>query len=147
MSVWLDPSSEICTQESSSWDWSRWNSKENQRDPCSRIKIAANLWLSGAYVWSCFPRPERLEMSVFDKDLKETYLRIKKLLPNTPRAVVLFLGGNLPGTAVIHSRMLSLFGMVARFAQWPAVYPCAEHLNGHQVVFITPNLHPGKCAK
>ena len=58
-----------------------------------------------------------LEMSVLDKHLKETYLRIQKLLPNTPRAVVLFLGGNLPGTAVIHSRMLSLFGMVARFAQ------------------------------
>ena len=54
------------------------------------------------------------EVSVFDKHLKETYLRIQKLLPNTPRAVVHFLGGNLPGTAVIHSRILSLFGMVAR---------------------------------
>ena len=54
------------------------------------------------------------EIAVFEKHLKETYLRIQKLLPNTPRAVVHFLGGNLPGTAVIHSRMLSLFGMVAR---------------------------------
>ena len=69
-------------------------------------------------------------MSVFDKDLQETYLRIKKLLPNTPRAVVLFLGGNLPGTAVIHSCMLSLFGMVARLRGDPLFIHAQNILTG-----------------
>ena len=55
-----------------------------------------------------------LEISTIDKHLKETHLNIQKLLRNTPRSVVHFLGGNLPGTALIHLRVLSLFGMVAR---------------------------------
>ena len=54
------------------------------------------------------------EITTLDKHLKDTYLNIQKLLQNTPRPVVHFLGGTLPGTAVIHLRMLTLFGMVAR---------------------------------
>ena len=54
------------------------------------------------------------EISTIDKHLKETHLNIQKLLKNTPRTVVHFLGGTLPGTADIHLRILSLFGMVAR---------------------------------
>ena len=54
------------------------------------------------------------EISTIDKHLKETYLIIQKLPKNTPRAVIHFLGGTLPGTADIHLRILSLFGMVAR---------------------------------
>ena len=54
------------------------------------------------------------EISTIDKHLKETHLNIQKLPKNTPRAVVHFLGGSLPGTADIHLRILSLFGMVTR---------------------------------
>ena len=70
------------------------------------------------------------EIAVLDKHLKETYLRIQKLLPNTPRAVVHFLGGNLPGTAVIHSRILSLFGMVARLRSDPLNIHAQKILTG-----------------
>ena len=54
------------------------------------------------------------EISTIDKHLKETHLNIQKLPKKTPRAVVHFLGGSLPGAAAIHLRILSLFGMVAR---------------------------------
>ena len=50
------------------------------------------------------------DISTIDKHLKETHLNIQKLPKNTPRAVVHFLGGSLPGTAEIHLRILGLFG-------------------------------------
>ena len=59
------------------------------------------------------------EISTLDKHMKETHLNIQKLHKNTPRAVVHFLGGALPGTAVIHLRILNLFGMVARLRDDP----------------------------
>ena len=37
-----------------------------------------------------------------------------RLHPQTPRCVVAFLGGSLPGSALIHLRMFSLFGMICR---------------------------------
>ena len=56
----------------------------------------------------------RSEISLLDKHLKVTYQNIQKLHQNTPRSVVYFLGGCLPGEAVIHLQFLSLFGMVSR---------------------------------
>ena len=67
----------------------------------------ASLYLSGS------------EVSLIDKHLKITYQNIQKLLPNTPSCVIHFLSGCLPGEAVIHLRMLGLFGMVARLSGDP----------------------------
>ena len=61
----------------------------------------------------------RSETSMIDKHLKDTYLNIQKLHKKTPDSVVYFLGGCLPGEAVIHLRMLTLFGMVARLHDDP----------------------------
>ena len=61
----------------------------------------------------------RSEISLIDKHLKATYQNIQKLLPNTPSCVIHFLSGCLPGEAVIHLRMLGLFGMVARLTDDP----------------------------
>ena len=44
----------------------------------------------------------RSETSMIDKHLKDTYLNIQKLHKKTPDSVVYFLGGCLPGEAVIH---------------------------------------------
>ena len=41
------------------------------------------------------------EISTIDKHLKETHLNLQKLLQNTPRPVVHFLGGSLPGTGAV----------------------------------------------
>ena len=70
------------------------------------------------------------EISAIDKHLKETHLHIQKLPKNTPRAVVHFLGGALPGTAVIHIRILSLFGMVARLRDDPLQIHAKNILSG-----------------
>ena len=59
------------------------------------------------------------ETSMLDKHLKDTYLNIQKLHKKTPDSVVYFLGGSLPGEAVIHLRMLTLFGMVTRLQDDP----------------------------
>jgi hypothetical protein len=59
------------------------------------------------------------ETSILVKHLKDTYLNIQKLHQKTPDSVVYFLGGCLPGEAVIHLRMLTLFGMVARLQDDP----------------------------
>ena len=59
------------------------------------------------------------EISMLDKYVKSTYQNIQKLPPDTPRAVVHFLSGSLPGEAVIHLRMIGMFGMVARLTADP----------------------------
>ena len=42
-----------------------------------------------------------------------------KTHPGTPKAFVLFLAGSLPGTALLHLRHLSLFGMISRLHNDP----------------------------
>ena len=54
------------------------------------------------------------EIAIIDQHFKDTYQNLQKLHQRTPRSVVFFLGGSLPAQAVLHLRMLSLFGMVSR---------------------------------
>ena len=54
------------------------------------------------------------EIAIVDQHFKDTYQNLQKLHQRTPRSVVFFLGGSLPAQALLHLRMLSLFGMVAR---------------------------------
>ena len=54
------------------------------------------------------------EITLIDQYLKETSQKLQKLMDKTPACVVAFLGGQLPGTALLHIKQLSLFGMVAR---------------------------------
>ena len=49
----------------------------------------------------------------------DQHLKVTPLHPNTPRDVVYFLSGCLPGEALIHLKMLSLFGIVARLCGYP----------------------------
>ena len=41
-------------------------------------------------------------------------MNLQRLIPCTPRSVILFLGGSLPGSALLHLRQLSNFGMISR---------------------------------
>ena len=68
------------------------------------------------------------EIATIDKHLKDTHQNIQKLHQKTPRSVVHFLGGSLPGTAAIHLRMLSILGMVARLSGDPL------HIHGENVL-------------
>ena len=54
------------------------------------------------------------EIQILNQHCKVTIEGIQKLLPRTPPPVVFFLGGSLPGKALLHLRQLNLFGMICR---------------------------------
>jgi hypothetical protein len=54
----------------------------------------------------------KAETKVLDTYYKRTVQSLQRLHRNTPRAVVFFLAGCLPGEAVLHIRQLGLFSMV-----------------------------------
>ena len=54
------------------------------------------------------------ELSLITKHHRDIISNIQRLLPCTPRSVVYFLAGSLPGEALLHLRQLSIFGMICR---------------------------------
>ena len=56
----------------------------------------------------------KAEESIISQHHKETCRALQRLLPGTPTQVVCFLAGSLPGSAHIHLRQLSIFGMITR---------------------------------
>ena len=67
------------------------------------------------------------EVKLLDQYVKKTLQNIQKLMDRTPNCVVAFLGGHLPGSAVLHMRQLSIFGMICRLPGTP-LYQIAEYL-------------------
>ena len=54
------------------------------------------------------------EITMIDQHHKETLRCLLRLHQNTPRSVIYFLAGCLPGSALLHLRQLSIFGMITR---------------------------------
>ena len=54
------------------------------------------------------------DIDMVEKHYCETLRSLLRLLPKTPRSVVYFLAGSLPGCALVHQRQLMLFGMISR---------------------------------
>ena len=54
------------------------------------------------------------EIDMIEKHYCETLRCLMRLLPKTPRSVVYFLSGSLPGCALLHQRQLMLYGMISR---------------------------------
>jgi hypothetical protein len=54
------------------------------------------------------------EKDIINQHHKTTLQKLMRLHDGTPPCVVAFLGGSLPGKALLHLRQLSLFGMVTR---------------------------------
>ena len=54
------------------------------------------------------------EEDMLDHHHKGTLEKLLRLLPCTPQCVTLFLSGSLPGSALLHHRQLSIFGMICR---------------------------------
>ena len=52
------------------------------------------------------------EISSLDQQYKRTMQALLKLSSNSPTTLVSFIAGSLPGTAILHLRQLSLFGMI-----------------------------------
>ena len=57
------------------------------------------------------------ETKMIDQHHKETLRRILRLHDKTPRTVIYFLSGCLPGTALLHLRQLAIFGMISRLKE------------------------------
>ena len=54
------------------------------------------------------------DIDLIEQHLRETLRCLLRLHEKTPRCVVYFLAGCLPGSALLHLRQLSLFGMITR---------------------------------
>ena len=59
------------------------------------------------------------EIKIIDQHYQITLQNIQRLHPMTPRSIVLFLAGSLPGEALLHLRQLSLFTMICHLPEDP----------------------------
>ena len=59
----------------------------------------------------CLTKPE---VKILDSHYQNTLQNIQRLHDRTPRAVVFFMAGSLPGEAILHTRQLTLFSMITR---------------------------------
>ena len=56
----------------------------------------------------------KAEIGLLDSHFLNTLQNLQRLHDKTPRAVVLFMAGSLPGEAILHTRQLTLFSMICR---------------------------------
>ena len=86
--------------------------KNHRGNPDASIRIeklyAAPVLMSGIGVLVLL----KSEVNMINPRIKETLEQLMRLHPRTPQCVVSFLSGCLPGTALLHQRMLSLFAMI-----------------------------------
>ena len=59
------------------------------------------------------------EFNLIHQHHKNTIRCLQKLPDETPQAVIFFMSGTLPATAILHERQLCLFGMVSRLPNDP----------------------------
>ena len=62
---------------------------------------------------------DRTEVNIIDQHYTTTMRNLLKVCYGTPKSFVLFMSGSLPGEALFHLRMLSLFGMISRLPNDP----------------------------
>ena len=74
------------------------------------------------------------EIAVIDQQYKRTLQNIMKISVSSPPALVYFTAGSLPGTAVLHLKQISLFGMICRLQDDPL------HMYA-QYVLLSASLH------
>ena len=69
------------------------------------------------------------EINMLENYTKKTVQNLQKLMDRTPACVVAFLGGALPGTALLHLKQFSILGMISRQK--------ASHLFKHGIQVLT----------
>ena len=91
--------------------------RNHRGNPSSGLKIeklyALPVLLSG--ISSLVLSKKDLEM--IEAHYRETLRKLLRLPSKTPRSVIYFLAGSLPGDAFVHLRQLSIFGMISRQPQ------------------------------
>ena len=89
-------------------------SQNHRGNPSSSLKVLS-LYCTPVLLSGLAPLIlTKSEVTLIERHYKETLLRLLRLPKKTPRSVVYFLAGSLPGIALLHSRQLSLFGMITR---------------------------------
>jgi hypothetical protein len=73
------------------------------------------------------------EINLIDMHHKETLRCLLRLQQNTPRSVTYFMAGCLPGSALLHLRQLSLFGMITRL-QGSLLYQHASNITSYNTI-------------
>ena len=73
------------------------------------------------------------ERKIIDKHYQYTLQNLQRLHPKTPRSIIFFLAGSLPGEAILHLRQLSLFSMICHLPDDPL---------HHHANFVLTNLPP-----
>ena len=61
----------------------------------------------------------KTEMQIIDRHYQYTIQNLQRLHMKTPRSIVFFLAGSLPGEALLHMRQLSLFSMICHLPDDP----------------------------
>ena len=61
----------------------------------------------------------KAETRILDKHYQYTIQNLQRLHQKTPRSIVFFLAGSLPGEALLHMRQLSLFSMICHLPEDP----------------------------
>ena len=74
------------------------------------------------------------EVNVIDQHHKETLRNLQRLLPLTPQAVIFFLAGTLPGTAFLHLRQLSIFGIITRMPDSNIIRKHATNIYSFEII-------------
>ena len=69
----------------------------------------------------------KAEISIVDKHYQYTIQRLQRLYQKTPRSIVFFLAGSLPGEALLHMRQLSLLSMICHLPKDP-LHQHARHV-------------------
>ena len=89
-------------------------SRNHRGNPSASLKVH-NLYCTPVLLSGLAPLIlTKAELDIIERHYKDTLLRLLRLPKKTPRSVVYFLAGSLPGTALLHMRQLSLFGMITR---------------------------------
>ena len=73
------------------------------------------------------------EIRILDQQYKRTLQSLLKLPVSSSASLVYFASGSLPGTAILHLRQLSLFGMISRLPGDPL------NLHAQQVLLTSPS--------
>ena len=72
------------------------------------------------------------EIGILDSHYLNIMQNLQRLHDKTPRAVVLFMAGSLPGEAILHMKQLTLFSMICRLPGDPL------HTHAHYVLSCSP---------
>ena len=104
------------------------SARSHRGNPSSSLKLekiyALPVLLSGLAALDLSAK----DLDTIDHYYKECLRNLLKLYEKTPRSVIYFLAGTLPGAALVHLRQFSLFGMICRMNESNILWQHAKNV-------------------